>query len=792
MPNFAIDKNLNENNIQAPFQYKPSDDVFILKNITGEVVLNENDSQVSVIDGEKIFAVDLGYSVDGELYEMNFTVDKIKVFPVPLQAIPELRAQEIKENSIYFVKDVNFKSIAFLSIANLNKTLSFEITSYASVFSSYMFDEVAKKINSLDTNYPVKNFYPNTDYRAGDIIKKDGYLYQVVKDFTSNDKISNSIIITPFIRKENSTLDMYSLLQDSNKFFIVNSKNGDIKPLTSIIIWDDKITEIYKDMIIIKKDKDGNIEKKYIVLQDVFKPKLDDLIANNKIVELYTAKDILYNSDEADNLQDALDLAFTKIETETEERLNKDAELEKELYTKQKTLEAGDNIEINEANDKANIKVAIHNKYDLTYKNPVFPKIAYEIPDEILFSLKLVDAESGQTPNVDNVDAKDEQSSNIEASIKQVEKVYTFNTKITLAEAKESITLNIIEKNAVELSQFFIPNNQYELENCFLTFDNNAMTLSLMPKPTEEGEAGTFEAGDLTLEYIFKTIYNKNIYFITKDNAYITLRQDETAGEPKGTVVKFEKSFEVAIPETEESTENEEQEEPTEDKEPEDTGVKFIELGILNEVIAQYFNTIDDFNIDNFVETDGIHFIRTTQEGDADPIIATEKANFGMILENNIYRFGICRRDKGKILNKDEVVISLTPDLNAELETKATKVSNLDNTIQALTEKISDTKQELQTNIDNEKTEREQADTNIQNNINTEKNERTTKDTELENEINQIETDLQNKINDKLDKSFIQSSPEGTEWNGMVLLSEAEYQQLSDEEKAKAILYFVY
>lgn len=703
MPDFSLQTKLNENNIQAPFQYKPSENGFILNNINDEIALNNNSVQVKVIDEEKLFCVDLGYSVDGEVYEMNFYVDKIKIFPVQLNKIEELRAQEIEDNKVYFVKDTNFKSIAFFSIANLNKTFSFEITSYASVFSSWMFDEIAKKINGLDTNYPVKNFYPQTKYEAGDIIKKDGYLYQVIKDFTSNDKLSNSIIITPFVSKENSSLNMYDLLQDSNKFFIVNSKDGDIKPLTSVITWSDNITEIYKDTIIIKKDTDGNVEKKYLVLNNVLNPKFDKLIEAKNIIELYTAKDILYNNEEVNNLQDGLDLAFTKIKTETEERNEKDAELQIKINTKQNNLNAGDNIEIVNDTSEADIKVVINNKYDLNYKKSVFPKIAYEIPDEIIFSLYLVDSVN-----------------KINATIKKINGAYTFKTTITITETKENITLNITNINAVDLSQFFTPNTTYELENCNLIFSLNDMTLTLTPKAKENSENGTFEAGNLTLEYIFITIYNKNIFFITQNNGYIELKQDETAGEPKGSIIKFEKTFETIT---------------------EEAGVDFVELDILNNIIAQYFNTIENFNINNFIETDGIYFVRTTQEGDAEPVITTEKANFGMILDtqNNYYRFGICRRDKGKIKNNDTVVISIYPDLNKQLDTVEMKANNLNETLQSLTENIKETQNDLNT----EKTTRENKDneletkiTEITNNLNTEITNREEADTELQNKIN--------------------------------------------------------
>lgn len=756
MADFSLQTKLNENNIQAPFQYLPAEDEFELKEVSDEFLLNNNSGRVKYFAGQKLFCVDLGYSIDGDLAKMNILIDNTKIYPVRVNNIEDIHQATVNENNYLVVSnDLNFKSIIFLPISQLEKKIKYTITSYASTLSSWMFDEIAKKINGLDTNYPVKNLYKNDNYKTDDIIKNNGYLYKVLNDFLNNAEdnkilLANSMILTPFRRLEDGSYNLYNILEKDNQFFICQKNfvykenetdlSNCLTPLIQIITWADGINKIYKNSILIKKEVD-NIIKKYLVLKDVAYPVWNDLIKDNDIIELYTAKDILYNNEETNNLQDGLDLAFKKI-----------ANNEKEINNKQKTLEADDNIEItnNTSDDKANIKVIINNKYDLNYKKSVFPKIAYEIPDEIIFNLspksnteEVKPAPTAKTATGD-IDNNVNNVNNFQATIKKIDGAYTFKTTITITETKENITLNITNINAVDLSQFFTPNTTYELENCNLIFSLNDMTLTLTPKAKANGENGTFEAGNLTLEYTFITIYNKNIFFITQNNGYIELKQDETAGEPKGSIVKFEKSFDVYIAEPEPS-------EPTADgqEETEETGVDFVELDILNNVIAQYFNTIENFNINNFIETDGIYFVRTTQEGDAEPVITTEKANFGMILDtqNNYYRFGICRRDKGKIKNNDTVVISIYPDLNKQLDTVKIKANNLNETLQSLTENIKETQNDLNT----EKTTRENKDneletkiTEITNNLNTAINNEITNrkeaDTELQNKINEETT----------------------------------------------------
>ena len=276
---------LNENNIQAPFHYKISENTFELLKRNGELELNTNNIQIKVFEGQRLFCADIGYAVDGHLEEMEFLIDDIKVYPVLLEDLEDLQTVEVKDNEIYLIKeDINFKSIIFFPPSDLNKNFKFNITTYSSTFSSFMFDEIAKKLNTLDINYPVKNYYENADYKVNDIIKYNGYLYRVFKDFTSDSTDyylkTNCNLITPFKKLELDTdYKANELIEYNNDFLIVQKDfryknkdgvltdlNGLLKPLQDIIIWFDGIDKIYKNQIIIK---DGVY---YIVLEDIENP----------------------------------------------------------------------------------------------------------------------------------------------------------------------------------------------------------------------------------------------------------------------------------------------------------------------------------------------------------------------------------------------------------------------------------------------------------------------------------------------------------------------------------------
>lgn len=324
---------LNENNLQAPFQYKISENSFKLEKINNSLQLSEDNSQIKVFEGEKLFCVDIGYSINGALEEMEFVLDGVRVYPVLLDEINCIRElQEIEENKIYLIKnDINFKSIIFLSITHLNKKFEYSITAYNTTLSSWMFDYIAKKINSLDTDYPIKNYYDKTNYKTNDIIKYNGYLYKVNKDFLSDDSDyylkSNCFILTPFKSLEiGSNYNAGDILEYENNFFVVsenfiyseeNNLYNFIKPLIEIINWFDGIKRIYKNQIIIKN---GIF---YLVLDYVENPIWNDLIINNKIVILSKASNIFYDDSNTSfgNNTNNLQLAIEKLKIDLENKI---------------------------------------------------------------------------------------------------------------------------------------------------------------------------------------------------------------------------------------------------------------------------------------------------------------------------------------------------------------------------------------------------------------------------------------------------------------------------------------
>ena len=117
---------LNENNIQAPFQYKISDNTFELKTVSGGFSLNTNNVQVKVFSGQRLFCADIGYAIDGAVEEMEFLIDDIKVYPQVLENLEDLQTVQVKDNEVYLIKnELNFKSIVFFPPSDLNKNFKF-------------------------------------------------------------------------------------------------------------------------------------------------------------------------------------------------------------------------------------------------------------------------------------------------------------------------------------------------------------------------------------------------------------------------------------------------------------------------------------------------------------------------------------------------------------------------------------------------------------------------------------------------------------------------------------------
>lgn len=366
---------LNENNIQAPFQYKIGENTFELLERNGELELNTNNVQVKVFSGQRLFCADIGYAVDGPLENMEFLIDDIKVYPQLLENLKDLQTVDVKDNEIYLVNnDINFKSIIFFPPSDLNKTFKFTITTYSTTFSAFMFDEIAKKLNSLDINYPVKNYYENTDYKVNDIIKNNGYLYRVFKDFTSDGTdyylTSNCNLLTPFKKLELDTdYKVNELIEYENNFFIVQEDfsynqasgpltnlNGLLKPLQDIIVWFDGIDKIYKNQIIIKDNFS------YIVLEDIENPVWGNI--QSKLDYLNKASNTFYDDTNSGfgNNTNTVQKAIEKLKS-----------------GKQDSLTAGNNINLNGNNISV---IGGTNKEYVTGNN-------YYIDDLIIYDSKL-------------------------------------------------------------------------------------------------------------------------------------------------------------------------------------------------------------------------------------------------------------------------------------------------------------------------------------------------------------------------------------------------------------------
>ncbi|MEI0843554.1 hypothetical protein R4M06_06335 [Brachyspira pilosicoli] len=340
---------LNEKNIQAPFQYLIGEDNFELLEYTDDFLLTEDNPRLKYREDQKYFIVDLGASIDGDINNTNILIDNTKIYPIRVGVIEELKDAVINENNFAFVaNDNNFKSVIILPKSNINKRLKYTIYTYATSLSSYMFNEVARKLNTLDIDYPVKNFYQNESYKINDIIKYNGYLYRVLKDFnnTENDDrllISNSMLITPFKRLENKSYKLYDVLEIDNKYFIVqkpftyadnNALENNLSPLINIIDWYSDIEKLYKNTLLIK---DG---KKYLVVNEVRMPIWEE-VYKNSVIDFIKADEI--PADNNENIQEAINRIDKNIEKEIKDRTEADNNLQQNINNEEYIREQTDN-----------------------------------------------------------------------------------------------------------------------------------------------------------------------------------------------------------------------------------------------------------------------------------------------------------------------------------------------------------------------------------------------------------------------------------------------------------------
>ena len=499
---------LNEKNIQAPFQYLIGEDDFELLEYSDDFLLTEDNPRLKYREDQKYFIVDLGASIDGDINETNILIDNTKIYPIRVGAIEELKDAVINENNFAVVaNDNNFKSVIILPKININKRLKYTIYTYATSISSYMFDEAARKLNTLDINYPVKNFYQNENYKINDIIKYNGYLYRVLKDFnnTENDDrllMSNTMIITPFKRLENKDYKLYDILEINNKYFIVqkpftyadnNALENNLSPLINIIDWYDTIEQLYKNTILIK---DG---KKYLVINDTRMPVWEE-VYKTSVIDFIRASEI--PADNNETIQEAINRIDNEIEKlindRTEDYNNLQQNIDNEAYireqndneiklVKQDKIQNGiDNIIHNKSYnvidtdlsiDKTNPIIMDSNTIDITINtngnitvNLEANNLGYELNKNILTIKKINIAEGADYSGVLTITAnKDTDLENIYRE-KSITIYINSNTLYTDLSVNNDV-LNIEPNTNIDLAvntnaetiEYYIDNTNYEI-----------------------------------------------------------------------------------------------------------------------------------------------------------------------------------------------------------------------------------------------------------------------------------------------------------------------------------------
>lgn len=642
--------NLNEHNLQAPFMYKPSENTFNLERVSGEIFLNSDSNNVSIIDGEDLFCACIGYSIDGSLEDMEFFIDNIKVYPKYVNDIQNLRDIEfIKENEIYLIENnIDFKSIIYFPIHFINKKFNFNITTYNSVFTSYMFDNISKKLNTLDINYPILNFKKDTLYRVNDIIKNNGYLYKVNKEFISDSTDYhlniNTSLLTPFKRLENGIYyKVGDIIEYRNIFYLVQASftyedtkdsitnlSNLIKPLISILNWDDNLDKIYKNQILIK---DG---LSYIVIEDVIRPVWINLISNKKIERLNTAKntffdDINTNLD-VDNIQDAI------------EKLNK------KINNSSSTPGASSNeaYSIYFDNSKTNL--------EYTTDEYIFPK--FKIQENSIINITLIDDKEVQYPAT---------------IVKNSEDKYTFSFEINncsgigaLLKIHSIDDLTNSFKIFSKLSQFFEFNTVFRLSsnealingvevNMNMYIDYNSM--SIMIGLDEDSNDNLVLEDNFTLTANISNRHLKkedtNIFYLCSDKKYVS-------------------NFELV----------------------EDTGTVrlkgFYKASISNDIdgfyfyspiIENYFNLIDSMSNLNPTLEIVSNKSKQVQYGISDLFLADED-------KTKIYLFYFSYVDESKVEIGDEFTFNLTVEKNYKLENIKKNVDNIQELGEVLSSRV--------------------------------------------------------------------------------------------------------
>lgn len=701
---------LNENNIQAPFQYKVGENDFELLTRNGELELNTNNVQVKVFSGQRLFCADIGYAVDGALEEMEFLIDDIKVYPILLDELKDLQSVEVKDNEIYLIKnDINFKSIIFFPPADLNKNFKYTITTYSSTFSAFMFDEIAKKLNIIDMNIPVKNYYKDNDYKINDIIKYNGYLYRVFKDFTSDDTdyylINNCNLITPFKKLElNTEYKINDLVEYNNSFFTVQSDftyeeavnlNDVLKPIEEIIEWNDNIKKVYKNQIILKDDFC------YLVLVTSENYTFDELLQFQKINYLNKASNTFYDDTNSSfgNNTDTVQKAIEKLKSDKQGSLtagnnidlsgnkisviggtNKEYVINDNYYIDDLIIYDNKLYKVNE-DFSATDWTADRNKCTLVgggsggaveasqveYNNSKtnlqyitgydFPKFKYTIPETI--NLVLTDANS-TTDYPATITKQADGSYVLNASLSNVQSLFGNNMIAFIIKSISNQTNRLLNYNLINVFWKVIAGDEWTANNGDIniegieeplqfSFFNNGIVIS----KTNLSDF-TEEPYNITLSIKNRQLHNLDAYFLgigTNANylSYLNLQNNNGSVKLVGTINGTGTSL------ASNSTSS---------------------YSFLSTFLSNYFNLVSSGSYTNTTEI-------TSSTGKAVKYYFMQNAS-----DTNAVDLVIAYQDGSTISNDDIFTLNLTPDKNAAVDAIYSPVENVQQLGESLSEKI--------------------------------------------------------------------------------------------------------
>lgn len=148
-----MDNQLNEKNLQLAFNFNPSDGALTKNRITGEILIEENSKRIAIQESSDKVAIDLGYSIDGDTEDMEFTLNLEKLLIKRVYQKWDLVEVSIKENEVIIVNDEpSLKTCLWLNKNSIGKTLNYKIISQNTSISSWMFDIIARKLNKFDVD----------------------------------------------------------------------------------------------------------------------------------------------------------------------------------------------------------------------------------------------------------------------------------------------------------------------------------------------------------------------------------------------------------------------------------------------------------------------------------------------------------------------------------------------------------------------------------------------------------------------------------------------------------------